>query len=129
MLEIEIGKTATVKTIVNDTNTAKAVGSGNLDVFATPMMIALMEKAACEVLADSLESSQTSVGTQVNISHTAASPIGMEITATATIESISGREIKFTVTAHDSVGEIGSGSHTRFIVDETRFMEKTNMRK
>ena len=126
---LEIGKTATAKTIVSDANTAKAVGSGSLDVFATPMMIALMEKAACEVLADSLEEGQTSVGTQANITHIAASPVGMEITATATIESISGREVKFTVTANDSVGEIGNGTHARFIVDEARFMEKTNMRK
>ena len=126
---LEIGKYATVKMIVNDTNTAKTIGSGSLDVFSTPMMIALMEKAACEVLADNLESEHTSVGTQVNIMHTAASPAGMEITATATIESISGREIKFAVVAHDDAGEIGRGTHTRFIVDKARFMEKTNMRK
>ena len=126
---LEIGKTATVKIIVDNTNTAKTVGSGNLEVFSTPMMIALMEKAACEVLADSLESGHTSVGTQVNITHTAASSVGMEITATATIESISGREIKFAVIAHDKAGEIGKGTHTRFIVDEVRFMGKTNMRK
>jgi len=126
---LEIGKTATVKTTVNNTNTAETVGSGNLEVFSTPMMIALMEKAACEVLADSLEAGHTAVGTQVNITHIAASPVGMGITATATIESISGREIKFAVVAHDDAGEIGNGTHTRFIVDEARFMDKTNMRK
>ncbi|MCL2775977.1 MAG: thioesterase family protein [Oscillospiraceae bacterium] len=121
---MKLGKAATVKTIVSESNTAKAVGSGSLDVFATPMMIALMEKVACECLTDGLEQGQTSVGTQVNVSHTAASPLGAEITATATIEYIFGRRIEFTVTASDGAGEIGSGKHTRIIVDSGRCMEK-----
>ncbi|MCL2775563.1 MAG: thioesterase family protein [Oscillospiraceae bacterium] len=125
---IKLGKTATVKTIVSESNKAKAVGSGSLDVFATPMMIALMEKAACECLANGLEQSQTSVGTQINVSHTAASPLGAEITTTATVEYVFGRKIEFSVTASDGAGEIGSGKHTRVIVDAVRFMEKANSR-
>ena len=118
------GKTATAVTIVNVTNTAKAVQSGALDVFATPMMIALMEQAACECIADGLGPGQTSVGTEINVSHTAASRMGMEITATATIEAVLGRKVDFIVTASDLSGEIGKGKHTRVIVDAERFMSK-----
>ena len=92
---IQTGKTASVKTVVTENNTAKAVGSGILDVFATPMMIALMEKAACACLSDALADGQTSVGTQINTAHTAASPIGAEITATAVIVSVDGRKVDF----------------------------------
>jgi predicted thioesterase len=86
-----IGKKGIAETVVTEANTAKAVGSGNLLVFSTPMMIALMEAAACNALADSLEAGQTSVGTGIDIHHTAASPLGMKISAMAIIESVSGR--------------------------------------
>jgi len=121
---VTIGKTASVSAAVDGSNTARAAGSGSLDVFATPMMIALMEKAACEALADALETGQTSVGTQINVCHTAASPLGSVITATATITGESGRKIEFAVTARDGAGEIGNGTHTRVIVDEAKFMAK-----
>ncbi|MCL2055354.1 MAG: thioesterase family protein [Oscillospiraceae bacterium] len=122
--KIIAGKTASAKVKVDGSNTAKAVGSGSLDVFATPMMVALMEKAACECLADGLEAGQTSVGTHIEVSHTAASPLGAEITACASVTGVSGRSVEFSVTAQDGKGEIGSGKHTRFIVDEERFMGK-----
>ena len=125
MSEIAV-KMATARVIVDESNTAKAVGSGNLEVFATPMMIALMERAVCECLAGCLEPGQTSVGIQINVAHTSASPLGVEITATATIESVSGRKIEFNVVASDGTGEIGSGKHTRMIVDENKFMSKVN---
>jgi len=119
-----IGKSATAVTIVNDTNTAKAVGSGNLDVFATPMMIALMEQAACNCLTDALEPGQSSVGTQISIDHTAASPLGMEIRAAATVTGVDGRKILFDISACDNKNEIGRGTHTRFVIDAARFMSK-----
>ena len=122
------GKSATVTTTVTDKNTAKAVGSGSLDVFATPMMIALMEQAACECIADGLEPGQTSVGTQINAAHTAASPLGAVISATAEIVAVDGRKISFTVTAHDGTNEIGNGTHERFIIDAERFMNKLAQR-
>jgi len=125
---ITIGKTASAKTTVNENNTALAAGSGSLLVFATPMMVALMEKAACEVLRDVLEVGQTSVGTQINVSHNAATPPGAVVTATATVTGVSGRKVEFEVTARDDVGEIGNGTHARFIVDEAKFMAKTNER-
>ena len=123
-ISVTLGKTSVASILVSEANTAKAVGSGNLDVFATPMMIALMEKAACKCLSDVLEAGQTSVGTEINVTHTAASPIGAEITATATIESVSERKIEFKLFASDGTKEIGSGTHIRVIVDAERFMVK-----
>jgi predicted thioesterase len=121
---ISVGQTAMATTTVTEQNTARAVGSGSLDVFATPMMVALMERAACECLADALEPGRTSVGTRVDIEHTAASPLGAVITATATVADIDGRKIEFEVAANDSKGVIGHGKHTRVIVDGERFMAK-----
>jgi predicted thioesterase len=92
------------------------------------MMIALMEEAACKCLIDYLTPEQTSVGTEINVEHTAASPVGSEITATAKVEFVSNRKIEFVVTANDSSQEIGKGRHTRFIVDEKRFMSKAKDR-
>ena len=125
---LSIGKTASAFTTVTESNTAKTIGSGSLDVLATPMMVALMEQAACDCVEDGLEAGQTSVGTEVNVSHIAASPIGAEITATATIEYVLGRKIGFVVTAYDKSGEIGKGKHTRVIVDAESFMKKTRAR-
>ena len=121
-MQAKQGKTASVSTTVNNSNTAKAVGSGSLNVFATPMMIALMEQAACECLADCLEQGQTSVGTNINVEHSAASPIGAKITATATIDLVDGRSLEFSVSASESGREIGKGKHTRVIVNEEKFM-------
>ena len=88
------------------------------------MMIALMERAAYELLADALDEGQTSVGTHISVEHTAASPVGAHISAKATITSVRGRKIEFYITANDGKSEIGIGKHTRVIVDEIRFMEK-----
>ena len=121
---INSGKTATVTTVVNETNTAKAVGSGSLDVFSTPMMIALMEQAACECLADSLEAGQTSVGIRISADHLAASGLVKTISATAVVEETDGRKITFSVSASDGTNEIGKGTHTRVIVNEEKFMSR-----
>jgi len=121
---LNIGKTATVSTVVSEKNTAKTVGSGSLDVFSTPMMVALMEQAACECIANCLEQGQTSVGTQINVAHTAASLLGSEISATATIEYVDGRNISFSVSASDDTNEIGNGKHSRVIINTEQFMSK-----
>ena len=126
---LNIEKKAVVNAIVNDSNTAKAVGSGSLDVYATPMMIALMEQAACKCIADALSQGETSVGTEICVSHTAASPLGAQIKATAIIKNIVGRKIEFSVIANDDVGEIGNGRHTRVVVDAERFTERAQTRK
>lgn len=121
---LEMGKTATVNTVVSDKNTARAMGSGSLDVFSTPMMIALMEQAACECIATGLEEGQTSVGTQISAEHTEASPLGAKIRAKATIENVDGRKVSFSVTAHCGESQIGKGAHTRVIINTKRFMSK-----
>jgi predicted thioesterase len=91
------------------------------------MMIALMERAACDCL--ELAEGQTSVGVGVCVEHIAASPLGAEITATAVVERVDGRKIEFAVSAIDSTGEIGRGKHTRFIVDAEKFMGRTNKKQ
>jgi len=122
--KITLGKAGTARAVVSGANTAKTVGSGSLEVFGTPMMIALMEQAACACLEDALEAGQTSVGTLVSITHNAASPVGAEIVASAIVTAVEGRKVFFDVSACDGKGEIGSGTHERFVVDAERFMGK-----
>lgn len=128
MKEIIPGMRATAHLTVTDQTTAKTVGSGSLNVLATPMMAALMEKAACNAVAPFLEEGETTVGTELNIRHTAATPQGLLVIAEAELVSQNGREITLNVTARDSVGEIGSGIHKRFVVDAEKFQSKTDGR-
>ncbi len=128
-MEITVGLKGTVKETVNENNTAAKVGSGSLQVFATPMMIALMEKASCVALDGNLEEGNTTVGTMVNIEHVAATPLGMEITVNATVTAVEGRKISFLVEAFDEAGLIGKGTHDRFVVGAEKFMTKTNAKK
>jgi len=114
----------TARTIVSDINTAKAVRSGTLDVFATPMMIALMEEAACDCLSDRMLAGQTSVGTHIDVKHIAASAVGSIITAKAVIKEIDNKKITFDVFAYDADTEIGNGVHTRYFVDVEKFMQR-----
>lgn len=116
---------AIVKETVTENNTAISVGSGSLKVYATPAMLALMEKAACEAVASILNEGETTVGTLLNVAHTAATPVGMEVSATAELIERDGRKLVFNVTANDESGEIGKGTHERFIVLSERFTEKT----
>lgn len=128
MREITQDVRALVSTEVTEEKTARAVGSGSLMVFATPMMAALMEQAACAALAPYLEGDETTVGTALSIRHTAATPVGRQVTAEAIVTAVNGREITFRVTASDEAGEIGSGEHTRFVVYAGRFQEKAEQR-
>ena len=128
-MEIKVGKKGIVKEIVNDTNTAKIVGSGLLDVFATPMMIALMEKASCVAIENCLDEGMTTVGTMVNVEHLSATPKDMEVTVESTVTAVDGRKISFEVVAYDEVGMIGKGTHDRFIVNAEKFTAKTYSKK
>jgi predicted thioesterase len=121
---LKLGVTAAATVTVNQTNTAVAVGSGSLEVYSTPAMIALMEKAACECLADGLAPGQTTVGTEISVEHIAASKYDSVITAEAKIEKIFGRRIELSVAAYDGDKKIGMGNHTRFIVDSEKFMAR-----
>lgn len=122
--ELKPGLTGTAETVVRETNTALAMGSGNLHVFATPSMIALMEQAACNAVAACLDEESTSVGTLVNITHDAATGMGKAVTATATLVEVQGRKLIFEITAADEDKQIGKGTHERFIVNKEKFMTK-----
>lgn len=127
--EIQVGLTNKAETVVSAENTAKTMGSGCLNVFATPAMCALMEKAASDLLASLLDEASTTVGTALSIAHSAATPVGMKVTATAEITAVEGRKISFKVIAHDEAGEIGAGTHERFIVYKEKFQAKTDAKK
>jgi fluoroacetyl-CoA thioesterase len=126
---MKIGQTGAFKVRVDDTNTAEAMGSGSLSVFATPAMVAAMEAASVACVSGQLEKGMTTVGTRLSIEHIAATPIGVDVTATATLAEVDGRRLVFEVTAEDTKGVIGKGEHERFIVEEKRFLEKAEGRK
>ncbi len=121
---MKIGLTHTSRTIVDTSNTAAAVGSGDLQVFATPAMVALMENAAAQAVAESLPAGSTTVGTVVNVMHTRATGSDAEVTATAELRDIEGRKLIFHVVARDPHGVIGEGIHERVVVDTEKFMSK-----
>ena len=116
---------ANVTEMVTDLNTAKSVGSGSLPVYATPAMLALIEKASCSALEGVLNDGETSVGTLLNVKHLAATPVGMQVTATAELIERDGRRLVFKVSANDECGLIGEGIQERFIVFSEKFTEKT----
>ncbi len=124
MSDITVGMTADASVVVDKTNVASAVGSGLVDVFATPQMIALIELAASNCIQPRLDDGQVSVGTYVRVDHSAATPIAMKVTATATVSAVDRRSIDFEVVVKDEVGEVGRGTHGRFIVDKAKFMAK-----
>lgn len=109
---------------VDETNTARTMGSGTLDVFATPAMIALMEQTAWKSVESELEEGTGTVGTHLEVSHDAPTPLGMEVTCESVLTAVNGRELTFEVKAYDERGMIGKGIHKRFIIKEERFMEK-----
>lgn len=121
---MEIGATFTIEKTVEHRDSAAALGSGSVAVFATPAMILLMEDAARLAVQDALPEGSTTVGTVVNIQHMAATPVGMRVTATARLIEINGRTLTFDVEAHDEKRQIGKGSHQRAVIDIYRFMSK-----
>lgn len=121
---LEIGLTHTSEMLVTPSHTAQAMGSGDLKVFATPAMIALMENAAMLVVAPHLPEESTTVGGFMDASHLFPSPVGATIQATATLTAIEDRKLTFTITAHDGDNLIGKAQHIRFIVDRKKFMKR-----
>ncbi len=124
MIMIETGLTYTATTKVTQEKSALAMGSGNLMVFATPALVALMENAAMMAVASLLPEGSTTVGGAISIQHTRPSGMGQEVSATARLVAVDGRKLSFELVAHDSSGVIGEGTHVRFIVDAERFMAK-----
>ena len=116
--------TFTSEAVVTSLNSAAAMGSGDLPVFATPAMVALMENAAMNAVAPVLPQGSTTVGAEMNTTHVKPSAIGARVQATATLAAVEGRKLTFVVEASDEGGVIGKGTHVRFIVDKERFMAK-----
>lgn len=123
-MDLTIGMKGTASTLVERSDTALEVGSGDLLVYATPCMAALMEGAACEAIAPALGEGQTSVGIALDLAHTSATPVGLEVRAEAEVTGISGKIITFQVTAFDETGKIGHATHQRALVNTQRFLEK-----
>ena len=123
-MEITVGMKGIAESFVEREDTAREVGSGDLLVYATPCMAALMEGAACEAIADCLKDTETTVGTMLSIEHTSATPVGLEVRAEAEVTAVEGKVITFEVRAFDEAGQIGHGTHKRVIVNSQRFLDK-----
>lgn len=121
---IETGITYTQKIIVAYKDTAKVHGSGKLEVFATPALVALMENTAIHCLEGLLEPENDTVGIEINVKHTKATAVGHTVTCKASITEIDGRRIRFEIEAHDDKGPIGHAIHDRFIINPEKFMNK-----
>ncbi|MEA4814656.1 MAG: thioesterase family protein [Oscillospiraceae bacterium] len=125
---IEIGMKNKAETVVSDANTAATVGSGALRVFGTPYMIALIESAALTLMQRELPGGKGSVGTRIAVSHDAPTPVGMKVWAEVEVTGVStsGKIVDFSAVAYDEAGVIGRGTHQRAVIDNERFLAKTN---
>ena len=125
---LETGIRGRQSVAVTPENTAKTMGSGTLNVFATPALVALAEKTCWMSVADALDEGCGSVGTKLELEHTAPTPVGMTVRATATVTGVSenGKLITFRVEASDDWGPIGEGTHTRAVIANDRFLQKCN---
>lgn len=124
-MEMTIGMNGKVSTLAQREDTAYEVGSGSLLVYATPCMVALMEGAACEAIAEALPDDKTTVGIELAICHISATPVGMEVYAQAELTEIEKNILTFHVAAFDESGKIGEGTHKRAIVTAQKFLDKT----
>lgn len=125
-MELQIGIKAEFEIIISPKDTASQYGSGSLDVFATPAMVALMEKTAMLCIAEQLKEGQNTVGTEINIKHVKATPVGEAVLCVAELIEIDRSKLTFTVEAFDNEGLIGHGVHKRFLINEEEFMAKLN---
>ena len=124
---LEAGVKGHKEIVVTDEMTARKMGSGTLDVFATPAMIALMEQTAWQSVTPYLEEGQGTVGIRLEISHDAPTPLGMEVSSESELVEIDGRRLVFEVVAKDALGTIiGKGHHERFIINEEKFQKKAD---
>lgn len=121
---LEEGLTFKSKTTVTDALTAKALGSGDMDVLATPAMVALMENAAMMAVASELPEGMTTVGGHIETSHLRPSKIGAEIEAKAVLEKVDGKKLYFSVEATQDGNVIGQGKHLRFVVEREKFLSR-----
>lgn len=121
---IEIGIKGHKEQIVTPEMSAARVGSGLVDVFATPMLVALVEQTCYESVLPYLDEGQGTVGTLVNVSHLSATPIGKRVWCDSELTEVDRRRLVFSVKAYDEAGLIGEGTHERFVIDTAKFMDK-----
>jgi fluoroacetyl-CoA thioesterase len=121
---LQPGLSGTATVLVTPDRLATVVGSGNAPVFASPMLVAALEAAAVNCVERLLPKGHQSLGTHLDIAHTAPTPLGLTVTATATLTAIAGRKLTFAVSAYDGVEAIGGGTHTRIVVDTPRFLAR-----
>ena len=123
---LTVGIKGRQETIVSEANSAKTMGSGTLDVFATPSMIALMELTAWKSVAEHLDEGCGTVGTLLNVTHDAPTPFGMKVWCESELVEVDGRRLVFEVAAYDEKGKIGGGRHERFVIQNEKFQAKAN---
>ena len=124
--KLQVGFSAEIERVVTEKDTAESFGSGGASVFATPMMIGLMENAALKAVDMHLPKGHATVGTHIDVSHLAATPVGMKVHARAELIELKGKRLKFKVEAYDEKEQIGIGSHERYIIDIDNFMERVS---
>ena len=128
-MSVTVGRKGRAESAVTAQNTADAVGSGLVPVFATPYMVALMENAAVNAVQGALEQGQGTVGTRLDVTHDAATPIGMKVWAEAEVTAVDRKKITLSVKAYDETGPIGGGVHERFVIDTDRFLSRAEAKK
>ena len=128
-MSLTVGSKGRAAALVTEDKTTAAVGSGLVPVFATPYMVALMENAAVNAVQAGLEAGQGTVGTKLEVTHDAATPVGMKVWAEAELTAVEGKKLTFTVRAFDEAGPIGGGTHERFIITVDRFLAKAEAKK
>ncbi len=127
--ELREGIMGSSETVVDENNIALTMGSGELEVFATPAMVALMEEAAAESVKPYIDEGSTTVGAALEIEHVSATPVGVSVRCESELCHVDGRKLVFNVTAYDNAGIIGKGRHERFIVEKERFMKKAEAKR
>lgn len=123
-VNVAVGLSGEARLVVDEADTARALGSGDVDVLGTPRLVALFEEATCRALDGALDPGQSTVGMRVQIDHLQPTPVGAEVVVEASLDKIEGRRITFTATASDSGGLIAAGKVTRVVIDVERFMSK-----
>ena len=123
---MEKGIKGSMEITVTDELTAISAGSGLLPVYGTPFMVALMENTAKDSVAPYLEDGQGTVGIKINVDHSAATPVGMKVTCESELVEVDGRKLVFNIVAFDEAGEIGRAYHERFVINNEKFLAKTN---
>ena len=123
------GLAAEMTEVVSEENTAHTLGSGGLEVYSSPAMISMLERTSRSIVDPLLPPGWSTVGTELNVKHLSATPLGMKVSAKAELLGIDGRTLVFKVEVFDEAGKIGEGSHNRFIVEDAKFLAKTEAKK